>query len=938
MRQAACIWHMDSEEGLEAEGDVHLGEALEPPDRDASRFRGGDGKVARFAGGRLIVDPKLDPKHWTLAIRLRVPSGIWSGTLLGDAGDDKTVGVALRVVDGKKKPMTDRAFRGTQVSTVASWLFQPGGPRSVPGSSAAVELLWGAREPDSARLNRIHDLQPRETWPNPLQQDVLNAVMKIYFPVGLIGSTDWHDIVAVMTGPKLELWIDGVLVDEEFPIGETRKRTLPFVIGDGFNGLIDHAAVWNRVLNPDEIASLCGGTEHVRLRELAILGKEGVSMQYFRPRGHNRKAGDLIPWWDEEKQTFRLFYLILRRNMHSKWDGGHGGLEIWQASTKDLKNWIHHPVTIPVTEQWEAWNGTGAVAYRDGQYNWFYPSPHYGGGHGGIQRAVSRDGIHFTKTHPHPFMNGGDCEIFQTGDGTFHMVKAGPARRSRTEPVRDKTLVAWVELDDLEQRGGSVLTLEHPDANQFDALVFGERTPRKWMPGSDRFQRTPIRQDAWPLETAPKKVVQVALSFKGDKGTLYRNGKVYAGYAIKAPVTFPSGSSIIMGRRHANSGPPERSFLRGRILDARLYSTALGAEQLAGLKPDAKGGPEPLAWFDFEDGSTRDRTGHFPDGLLYGGARVENGALVVGDGGYLKTPGVLNTQMHLTSKNLETWVEQEKPFISSERWLATCPNIFEFGGWWYYLCGSGFWRSKDATGPWTEHSPLRVDQLAVPKTGAFGKNRRIYAGFLPDGGWGGNSILRELVQDEQGNLGTVFVPELVPACGEPLPVAASVRLTAKGERQVFELPGIPNDFRLEAEIVPEPAATVFGLELRADDETDCRLVFEPGGKVVRFSKMGDSGGGIGKGPAIQEVKGLDRPFKIDVVVRHDILDAEIGAFRSVTTRFWNAGGDRIRLFVEGGSVTFRNLRIRPLKDKYEPYPGWLSPICTNSENKGLTRR
>jgi hypothetical protein len=60
-------------------------------------------------------------------------------------------------------------------------------------------------------------------------------------------------------------------------------------------------------------------------------------MQYYRARGHNSKAGDLIPYWDEGQQTFRLFYLILRRNMHSKWDGGHGGLEIWQASTKDLR-------------------------------------------------------------------------------------------------------------------------------------------------------------------------------------------------------------------------------------------------------------------------------------------------------------------------------------------------------------------------------------------------------------------------------------------------------------------------------------------------------------------------------------------------------------------------------------------------------------------------
>ena len=34
------------------------------------------------------------------------------------------------------------------------------------------------------------------------------------------------------------------------------------------------------------------------------------------------------------------------------------------------------------------------------------------------------------------------------------------------------------------------------------------------------------------------------------------------------------------------------------------------------------------------------------------------------------------------------------------------------------------------------------------------------------------------------------------------------------------------------------------------------------------------------------------------------------------------GADAIRLFAEAGTVTFRNIRVRPLTDRYEPYPGW----------------
>ena len=953
LRGAAYLWHMaDSSNAAGASGSLRIHGAvtsavpLKGHEAEASIARGGDGKAARFEGGYLALandaELRINPKQWTIAIRMRDPEGKWRYPVLGSYGDDKRVSFALHAVDGSKKPLTDRNLGGGEVPAIYSWMFKPGGPRSVAGGSSLVELVWGAQEPNAARFSRIKNLQREEAWPNPLQQNVFNAVMKPCFPVALIGPTEWHDIVMTLTGPKLELWIDGVLVDEEYPIGVTRKRTLPFLIGaghengelkTGFKGLVDHVAIWNRPLSQDEIVTLSGGSGRVRQRELAILGDESPTMQYFRARSHNRKAGDLIPYWDAHTETFRLFYLILRRNMHAKWDGGHGGLEIWQASTKDLQTWTHHPVTIPITEQWEAWNGTGAVAFHNGQYNWFYPTPDYDGDHGGIQRAVSKDGIHFTKTEPHPFLEGGDCEIFQTDDGLFHMIRVGPTQRAHTKSVKDKTLVAWVRVADLDQRGGSVLTIEHPDASQFDALVFGEGVPRRWMPGSDRFQRTPAPpvQSGWPAENAGREdVIQMALVFADNRGTLYRDGVAYASYDIASPLTFPSGSSLLIGLRHTHAAR-QTGFFRGRVLDARVYDDALTAQQLAALKPDVEGGPRPLAWYDFADGKTGDRAGNFPKGMLFGNARVENGELVLDRGDYFKAPGTLNTQVRMTSPDLDNWTQVEKLFITSDKKLNICPNVFHFGQWHYYICGSGVWRSRGAFGPWIEHEPTRLDNLAVPKTAAFGKHRRIYAGFLPDGGWGGNSVLRELTQDTEGRLGTRFVPELIPKCGEPLPIRASIKLEATDTRQVFELPDIPADFRLELEIEPAAGTTSFGIGLRVGEgDEGCEVVLEPERKRIRFTKMSNSGGGVGGGPAIEAVRGLDRPFKVDLIARHDIIDAEVGEFRSVTTRYWNPVGDRIRLFVDQGVVTFRNVRVRPLEDIYEPYPGW----SKNAENGG----
>jgi hypothetical protein len=949
---ALAVWQMGDERSaaggcsLQVHGTVELGVPLAGAEREASLQRGGDGKAARFAGGYLGLANEaefaLGDGPCTLAVRLRDPAGTWLYPILGSSGSTRAVSLALRGVDGRLQPMEDRQLWGGAVSTPNAWMFKPDGPRSVSGNPALLEVLWGAQEANPARLQQVQSIAKDQT-PWPLLEDTRAAVMRIGFPVQLIDPTAWHDLVIRLTGPKLELWIDGVLVDEEYPIGVTRRRTLPFLIGaghedgevrTGFAGLIDHVAVWPRALSEAEITALCGGAAQVRARELAILGDESPSMQYFRPRGHNRKAGDCIPYWDARTSTFRLFYLILRRNMHSKWDGGHGGLEIWQASTQDLKAWQHHPVTIPISEPWEAWNGTGGVACHDGVYHWFYPTPDYDGKKSGIQLAISRDGVHFEKTEPHPFLPGGDCEVYEDAKGLFHLLRAGPGRQANTPELHDKTLVAWVRLADLDQRGGSVLTLEHPDGQQFDAIVFGEAVARRWMPGSNMFLRTPGGQDAWPEESAaPGEVVQMAMVHAGSTVTLYRNGALYATAEIRQAAVFPAGSSVISGRRHMTAAG-RNSHFHGSVLDARLYGIALTAAEIGALRPNAPGGPPPLAWFNFAANRLRDQAGAFPDGTLTGTARLADGALQLNEDGHFRSLGTVTTLARLTSRDLREWTPVAEPFIETDvRNVAMCPHLFRFGDWYYFIGGTQWFRSRNEFGPWTPHEPGHLCDLFVPKTAAFGASRRLYAGFLFDGGWGGNEVIRELVQDAEGWLGTRFVPEMIPACGEALPVAFqgeglapagnTLRLNAAANaRAEAVIPDLAGDCRIQLQVVPEPGVRSLGLVLRAGPGADdgCALTFDLARATVTFAKRTESGGKAEPGPLLTGVHHLDQPFTLDLICRHDILDAEIAGFRATCTRFWNPKADRIRLFVEGGAATFREVRVRRLAEVYSPYP------------------
>jgi len=97
----------------------------------------------------------------------------------------------------------------------------------------------------------------------------------------------WHDLVVRFDGKVSQLYIDGNLCDDEVSVGTIRSNNMNhFLIGaemndsttfksmthgengmtdrhllSRFNGLIDHAAIWNRALTDAEIAKLSGVTK-----------------------------------------------------------------------------------------------------------------------------------------------------------------------------------------------------------------------------------------------------------------------------------------------------------------------------------------------------------------------------------------------------------------------------------------------------------------------------------------------------------------------------------------------------------------------------------------------------------------------------------------------------------------------------------------------------
>ncbi len=215
------------------------------------------------------------------------------------------------------------------------------------------------------------------------------------------------------------------------------------------------------------------------------------------------------------------------------------------------------------------------------------------------------------------------------------LLHMGETRSARAEgTLGDKTLVVWASPSTLDQGGGSALTIDNLDS-AFDAIVFGELEPKRWMAGSNGFVRTEKQQTDWPAETVSAgEFVQIAIVYRDREVSIYRNGKPYAKYTMgEAPKVFGPQAVVMFGRRHIEARDGERSFA-GRIRDARVYAEPLAEEAIAKLQPGVVSeGAKPWAWWSFADDGLREKTGRFNNIQLAGDVRVADGCLVLGGKG-----------------------------------------------------------------------------------------------------------------------------------------------------------------------------------------------------------------------------------------------------------------------------------------------------------------
>ena len=361
---------------LQVHGDVEIGTALPTSESSASASAGGDGHVAVFQGGYLESEGALTSitgRLMTLCVRFRATKPDSAGEIVG-------------------------------------W--------KAKGGRYAARLFTEAKD---SKVSLVAELAT----------DANSRPLQLTAPMDALGATKWHDMILRFRDYGLQLFVDGVLVDEEWPLGSILPPSGPLIIGsdaseNSLHVMIDYVALWNRALADGEVQKLSGGSENLAERELRILGPVPPVEQYWKPRGFNVNVGDCMPFYHDG--TFHVFYLQDRHHHHSKW--GLGAHQWAHMSTTDLKHWTHHPMAVGITDQMEGSICTGSTFFYEGTYYAFYAVRMSDHSAAQLCAATSADGIHFTKhpslatlTEPYDVRQARDPKVFRDPNtGLFHML------------------------------------------------------------------------------------------------------------------------------------------------------------------------------------------------------------------------------------------------------------------------------------------------------------------------------------------------------------------------------------------------------------------------------------------------------------------------------------------------------------------------------------
>jgi hypothetical protein len=217
------------------------------------------------------------------------------------------------------------------------------------------------------------------------------------------------------------------------------------------------------------------------------------------------------------------------------------------------------------------------------------------------------------------------------------------------------------------------------------------------------------------------------------------------------------------------------------------------------------------------------------------------------------------------------------------------------------------------------------DGLNVPAITEIAGGRFLMAGWTNIRGWGGNLVIRELLQFPNGRIGSKWMEEILPQTGKPETLAARMAETAT-------ISADSESFLLTFLVQPTDARKGrFGISFLPKDgeQASCevqvlleeqRAQFGPGsasGLAANQKSLREHGAPHGDGNyAIENLIGVEGPFMVRAIVKRDdkiggsLIDAEIAGKRTMLS--YRPDLSVKRLIFRMDRLELKNVEIAPL--------------------------
>lgn len=196
---------------------------------------------------------------------------------------------------------------------------------------------------------------------------------------------------------RIELYVNGKMVDEEWPCGNCLAE-----FGEGFT-VTDEA--------------------DIEVEEPAVISTF-ENAEGWKPE-ENVFVGDCMPYVDKDR--YHVLYLKDRHHHDSKW---HLGAHQWShISTSDFVTWQVHPLAVGITDPLEGSICTGSWIKYNNTHYLFYTIRMADGSAAQIKRSISTDGYHFKKddsfcftlSNKYDMPKARDPKVICDSNGLFHM-------------------------------------------------------------------------------------------------------------------------------------------------------------------------------------------------------------------------------------------------------------------------------------------------------------------------------------------------------------------------------------------------------------------------------------------------------------------------------------------------------------------------------------